>query len=389
MAHSALSKEVPDHPINSPRRIRLVCVISSLAAGGAQRVLSTLANHWAGHHYDVTILTLAAVGEQPFFPLDSRIRHTPLGMNWHSVNASQGLWNNIRRLSLLRSAFRSCAPDLVISFMPHENILTLLAASSLALPVIISERTDLRVSPVKKTWALLRRGTYFLARRIVFQTESVRDAFADRYRAKSVVIRNPVCAPPPYARRERSDSSRVIVALGRLSREKGFDLLIRAFAQVKDRYPDWHLTILGEGALRGEMEDLCRSLGLGNRIDLPGAINDPYPFLQSADLFVLPSRYEGFPNALCEAMACGLPVIATDCGPGPREIVSHGVNGLLAQLDKVESLTVCMDRLMASEVERKTLGAHASLITERYRPQMIFTQWDLLVHELCPRIDAP
>jgi glycosyltransferase involved in cell wall biosynthesis len=173
-----------------------------------------------------------------------------------------------------------------------------------------------------------------------------------------------------------------MLAIGRLTEQKGFDVLIHAFSELFPRYPDWRLTILGDGPLRPDLERLRDNLGLVGLVEFPGEVKHIHQYLQYVDVFVLSSRYEGFPNSLCEAMACGLAVVATDCQSGPGEIIEDGINGLLAVPNDVHSLASCMDRLMSNEVERKRLGNNASRITERFEPGKILEMWESLVKEV-------
>ena len=170
--------------------------------------------------------------------------------------------------------------------------------------------------------------------------------------------------------------------MGRLVREKGFDLLLKAFSTVKKSYPEWSLTILGEGSLRSELECLSQSLDIVNSVHFLGRVKNPYEYLQQADIFVMSSRFEGFPNALCEAMACGLPVISTDCPSGPPEIIRDGVDGILVKNENVEALTEAMSHLISDEKQRQKLGNAAKAITQRFNLDNIMDVWNKLLKEI-------
>lgn len=359
--------------------MRVTLVISSLAAGGAERVITTMANFWAEREWSITLLTFDDGQLSPFYPLHPDVSWRPLALEARSAGPLAGALANIRRLCRLRQAIRQTAPDVVISFMDRTNVLTIMATRGLGVPVVISERAVPRCQPIGRAWNLLRSWTYPLADRLVVQTESVLEFFSPAVRARGRVIPNPV-VPIPTPAMPRSHGHR-IAAVGRLGEEKGFDLLLKAFSVVAARHPDWSLVIWGEGPLRRELTAIRDSLGLSERISLPGRTEDVWAALASVDLFVLPSRYEGFPNALCEAMASGLPVIATDCPEGPRAIVIDGVDGLLVPPEDVDALAAALDRLLSAPDERARLAAAAPTITERLGLLRIMSSWEVVLEE--------
>jgi glycosyltransferase involved in cell wall biosynthesis len=192
-----------------------------------------------------------------------------------------------------------------------------------------------------------------------------------------VVIPNPVPAAEPSGPRDSAE--RLVLAIGRLEPQKGFDVLLRAFSTMSARHPDWRLAILGEGSSRAPLEALARELGIAARVVLPGRTPDPRPFLQSAAIFVLSSRFEGFPNALAEAMASGVAVIATDCPTGPRELVQPDASGLLVPTDDVAGMADALERLAADPGLRHRLGEAAREAVRRYHPETVLREWDRLL----------
>src|SRR5262249_38216695 len=157
-------------------------------------------------------------------------------------------------------------------------------------------------------------------------------------KVRGCVIPNPFPLPGRVARLGQSKSGRVIMAMGRLVHQKGFDLLLKAFSMVAAKHPEWSLAVLGEGPLRADLEAQTEELQLAGRVRWAGRIEDPFPTLCTADLFAFPSRFEGFGLALAEAMACGLPVVSFDCPEGPGEIIRHGVDGVLVPPEDVDAL---------------------------------------------------
>jgi glycosyltransferase involved in cell wall biosynthesis len=165
--------------------------------------------------------------------------------------------------------------------------------------------------------------------------------------------------------------------MGRLFPVKGFDLLLRAFAIARAQVPGWTLHIWGEGPERQELEVLAKHLGLTSCTYLPGLTTQPFEILGGADLFVLPSRAEGFPNALVEAMACGLPVISTDFGGAARDIIRHGVDGLLVPPEDVSALAGALVSLMSDPEARAKLSARAGEVKQRFSSQRVIGMWEL------------
>jgi GalNAc-alpha-(1->4)-GalNAc-alpha-(1->3)-diNAcBac-PP-undecaprenol alpha-1,4-N-acetyl-D-galactosaminyltransferase len=384
--------------------MRLTLVIYSITSGGAERVMSILANYWVAKDWEITLLTFDDGSVPVFYDLDSRIHQLPLAIAARSSNPIQALQHNWHRIQKLRSAIVASHPDAVLSFTDTVNVLVLLAMRGLKIPVVVSERNDPGNFPIGRIWSQLRRWSYSFADRIVVQTQRALDYFPPQIQARSDIIPNPVLLPShilPHptaegllgdrceflnsAIREGSEKPlerRSLIAMGRLEPQKGFDLLLQAFANLKNEYPDWTLTILGEGTLRSDLESLCKKLGLGDRVNLPGRIKNPYPVLKQADIFIMSSRFEGFPNALCEAMACGLPVISTDCPSGPREIIRSEIDGLLIPNEDLSALTAAMKRLMTHADERQRLSVNALKITERFALDKIMHRWENLLDQV-------
>lgn len=370
------------------QKMRLIIVIPSISAGGAERVVSIMANYWAEKGWHVVLLTMDNGEEPPFYNLNPSIVHHSLGIEGASVSFIQGTLNNIKRVLVLRKAIRKSKPQAVISFMDRTNVLTILSVLGLNIPHIISERTDPALFHIGNEWNTLRGLFYPFADCLVVQTQSALAYFPDKVKNRARVIPNPVPVVNKNNISGKKDSKQdqnFIIAVGRLSQEKGFNLLLRAFSIIAPRHPLWSLIIWGEGPLRTELERLKEQLGLQGRVHFPGRTRQPFEKMMQADLFVLSSRYEGFPNALCEAMACGLPVISTNCPSGPGEIIRDGVDGVLVPSENVDALAIAMERLMADEAERKRLGSRAVEITARFGLEKVMRMWEAVLEQSLER----
>lgn len=363
--------------------MKITFVISNMLLGGANRVMSILIKYWVKKGWSITLLTMEDGFIPAFYDLDKSVQYITLGIAGQSANLLDGLQNNLERIFVLRKAILDSKPDMVISFLDEMNVVTLLATRGLNLPVIVSEHSDPAVSPLNKIWHLLRQWTYPMADKITVLSQTAKNYFSPQLQTRISILPNPVMLPPiekPILEQQLVHPS--VLAMGRFSEEKRFDLLLQAFAKLKDRHPEWTLTILGEGELRSELESLRDRFELSDRVYLPGQVKNVYEFLHQADLFVMSSRFEGFGMALCEAMACGLPVISTDCPSGPREIIRDGIDGILVPNGDVSALAEAMGKLMSDEYERKRLAARAPEVVKRFSLEKIMGMWEALISEV-------
>ncbi len=365
--------------------MRLTFIINALTPGGAERVLTTLANHWAEKGWDITIITFD--GYPPFYELHPKIDYHPLDLVTVSANLKEAVFFNLKRVLHLRRAIRRSKPEMVIAFGVQQNIITVLATKGLKIPVLISERNLPESLASRKLWHKIRPWAYSQAAGLVVQTEEIRDYFAKNVKAPIWMIPNPV--RPPAAPKTNGahalakNSKKVLLAMGRVNEQKGFDLLIQAFSKVAPKYPDWSLKIWGaihDKQPARELENLRDELGLTDSVQLAGVTKEPAEKMLQADLFALSSRYEGFPNVLCEAMACGLPVISFDCPTGPRAIIRDGVDGLLVPPQDVSGLAEGLDRLMGNETYRKSLATRAQEILDRFSLEKVSALWEQAIN---------
>ncbi len=364
--------------------MRLCLVIYAMSGGGAERVMQLMADAWAAQGHEITLITLAGL-EGDFFRVDPRVRRVGLGLMADSDGPLAGLAHNLARLRALRRALGQARPQAIVSFGDATNVLAILAGRGLGVPVIVCEHTDPHHHQIGRLWSALRRLVYPRADAVVGVSPA-----AEEFVRGFVKDRPVVCIPNPIqpARVDHAPARRpwplgpTVMGMGRLHASKGFDLLLRAFARCAPACPDWRLVILGEGPERPVLEALALELGVAQRVHLPGLVAEPLPLLNQADLFVMSSRYEGFPMALCEAMSAGLPVIASDCSAGVRQIVRPGLDGVLAPAGDLEGLTQAMLWLMQDAPARARLAARAPEVSERFGLPRVLEQWDGLFARL-------
>jgi glycosyltransferase involved in cell wall biosynthesis len=364
--------------------MKVLIFVGSMHSGGAERVTAHLANAWAERRWEVTLVTLAPK-TLDFYPLHPEIRRRALDLAGESATLFHALAANMQRVQALRRVLHELKPDAVLGMMTTAAVLAILAARGLGCRVIVSERTHPPMISLGWLWDTLRRFTYPWAFRVVMlTTEGLRWLESHIPNAKGVVIPNPVPFPllvsEPALAPERfiAPERKLLLAVGRMDEGKQFDRLLDSFAALASRHLSWDLVILGEGPMRPRLEQQVAAFGLQRRVMLPGRAGNIGDWYSRADLYVMSSRFEGFPNTLAEAMAHGCAAVSYDCDTGPRDIIRHEQGGLLVTpVGDVAALTSALDRLMGDDAERKRMAALAIEVRERYSLQRILTLWDM------------
>lgn len=352
--------------------MRLTLVISSMSCGGAERVMSIIANAFSEKdNWEVSLLTLD--DQSSFYPLNDEVAHFPLGLYRKSRGPVSALKNNLNRVLRLRSAIKKSRPDVILSFADRTNILCLLAGMDIA-PVVVSERIHPARHHIGRFWSVMRKQIYPSAALVVAQVQDVSDWIYKNLEVDSVIVPNPIVASQIVPRKSKRFYR--IIASGRLVEQKGFDRLIEAFGSVSDDYPEWQLSIFGEGPLDGALQTQIDALSLASKVQLCGRTEKMMEELSVSDIFVLSSRFEGFPNALLEAMGTGLACIAFDCPSGPRDMIEDGENGSLVEDGNVAGLTKAMRVLMADEEICQHFGRRAKASIEPFHVESNIRIWE-------------
>ena len=366
--------------------MKVTLVIYGLSGGGAERVISILANYWVAQGWEVTLMMLVDSNQPCFYALDPRIQLKSVGLAKNSSNALAAICNTWQRVTCLRREITADRPDVVISFMNSVNVYNILACWNLDIPTIVSEHTYPGATDANKIWQMLMKWSYRYADAIAVLTQNAVPFYPATQGYRTIVMPNPILPLQPVVTTAQLLPTPSLIAVGRLDPRKGFDLLLRAFHQIHDRHPDWQLTILGEGEIRAELEDLRSQLQLTDRVHLPGAVQNVPDYLHQAELFVMPSRVEGFPMALCEAMVAGLPVLAADCLSGPRDIIEDGVNGVLVATEDVDALAAGLDTLMSDRLKRQYLAQNAPHILDRFGLERVMAMWTDAIETVIDRV---
>ncbi|TPG20756.1 glycosyltransferase family 4 protein [Variovorax guangxiensis] len=362
--------------------MKLLILIHSLQSGGAERVSASMANHWEEAGWTVTVLTLTS-NARDFYKVNAGVQRVALNVAGDSRNALSAVNNNFQRVRAIRRELKKREPDVAVAMMSTANILLALAAIGLkGVRIIGSERTYPPRIPLGRAWEAMRAYLYGQLDTVVALTQESASWLHQHTRAREVaVIPNAVTWPLPIhdpylPTPDRTDGSHILLAVGRMSEEKGFDLLIRAFHALAPDFPTWRLVILGDGVDRQALEAQTVLTGLESRISLPGRSGNVGQWYAAADLYALTSRFEGFPNTLIEAMSYGLPVVSFDCDTGPRDIIRHEIDGLLVPAGNGAALEHSLRRLMENKALRDQFGAKANEVKQRFSIESVSKMWE-------------
>lgn len=350
---------------------KVIFVTVSMRGGGTERVISILANRMIAMEYEVTIVMIAEPTIE--YKLDEKIRTVCV-----SKATGGSLIGRIKRILNMRREFSQDKSAKIISMGTVANMFTMIASFGLKNPVTISERNDpnrLNHRPIKSYEKWLRNVLYKRADKIVLQTPDVLECFPDTIQKKCVVIPNPVPAdmPMPMQTEERE---KTILTAGRLTEQKNHKMLLEVFAKFSQEFPEYHLNIFGRGELEEKLDQQIRELQMQHKISLRGFSDDLYEELGKGGIYVSTSDWEGISNSLLEALAMGIPTIATDCPMGgSRMCIQDGVNGYMIPVKDEEALLEKLVKLATDKELCSALSENAMKIRESFSESVITKQW--------------
>ena len=352
--------------------MKIILIISSLQGGGAERVIVNLGNYWVDSGFEVVLVTMDNPKNKEAYNLRREVKRRNI-FYYPRHYLILKLFNYFSQIYRLRALIKIENPDSVISFMTPTNIMTIIACLGLGKHCVVSERTNSIMFSYGLINDLLRRLLYRFSDEVVVQTNPIAKWLSVCTNANISVIPNFI-RDKDIVGNGNGKKERIVISVGRLVKEKGFDVLIRSYAKLSPMFPGWRLIILGEGPEYQNLQILITENNLDQKVHLLGWVKDPFLFLNIASIAVHPSSIEGFPNALLEAMACGLPCIASyEAGD---MLIKPEIDGILVPFGDAEKLEDALIRLIVNPNLRDRLGKNALQVRERYSQDLVMKLWN-------------
>lgn len=360
---------------------RAIFIISDLKGGGAQRVITIVVKGLIERGWDIDLVTLND-NQTSFYPLDDRVKRTDLGI-YTSIPMLLMFLRSIGYLIYgiykIRKFLKQNSSKVAVSFITKTNIQLIIASASLHnKKIIISERSDPRKQNISMNLRVLRRLVYNRAHLITANSRGVIQLLKKylppdklQFLPNPIEINNENISP--------NTNSPFILIVGNLRDEKAHDISLRAFAMLNKDLMNWHLRIIGGGRLEEELKNLAIDLGINDRIEWIGKSNDVNVHYKEASIFIMPSRLEGMPNALLEAMSFGLPAIVSDASPGLMELVEHEKTGLVVPVESPERLSLAIERLIFDPALYARLGQAARQKVTEFEKERVLDLWEELL----------
>ena len=356
--------------------------------GGAEKAALLIAKYLNDNGFDLNIIVID--DGNSFFEVPKGCKIIGLNINKKSNNYFAGLINNIERISVIKSSISNLRLQTLISFTTKPNVLAIISCIGTPTKCIINQQSPSLISLKYLTqskfrtfiWVSLSKIFYRYADNLVCVSNFISDSIIWVNDNNKRIIYNPLSNTSFESELEPAielpKGYIYIVGMGRIIKQKGFDLLIKSFSLLEKNNPKLRLVIIGDGNQLNNLKDYSHSLGIADKIIFHGNITNPFPVLKQCQIFVLSSRWEAFGNVIIEAMSLSLPVICFDIPGGPREIIDHKVNGLLVKSGNIEALAKGIDKLICDKILRKSIELESLKVAETYSLARIGEKW----HEL-------
>lgn len=371
---------------------KVVIFVGSLTSGGAERVAVNLTKHLdSKSEFSVTLVTLNSI-RYDFYEIDDRINRIALDLEGQTSGVAK-FTDNFHRILSFRRVVKRLKPDVVIGLITRQAIISLIACLFLDVKVIVSERNYPPKRKNHSLWEYLRMMTYRNADAHVVQTKKIAKWIRKKAGGKNVyIIPNSITLPMPINQpillpeSILDKNAKIILAVGSLKVQKGFDLLVEAISNTLKKHDKWKLVIIGgevdngsstnSSEVRNNLNKLIEFNDLQEKVLLPGKAGNIGDWYEKADIFVLSSRFEGFPNVLLEAMGHGLASVAFNCDTGPSDLIQHMVNGILVEAENTYLMSQEIEKLIEDSELRERLSEKALEVVDEYSDAKIFNKWE-------------
>ena len=340
--------------------MKIAFLVVNLGCGGVERTVTYLSDYFASKGHETSII---CISDDQFYKISKRVNLIKLNIPYASKNIFERLCKIVIRFNRINKIIKSLNPDCLVCLDVEMLRFIQNHVKSSRIKVITSERNN----PLMDSDSKRRKKLRFFRESdgIVFQTERAKKCFPNDIAEKGVVIPNAVGNDYVFKTTIPNVRRKVITAAGRLTQQKDYPTLIKAFKKFSASHPDYSLEIFGKGEDEVILKQLVTELGLNNVVRFMGAVPDSIISVSSSACYVMSSLYEGMPNALMEAMAVGTPCISTDCPFGPSELMKNGVDGLLVPVNDPEKLCEAMNKMVDDTEFAKKCSANARKIIER------------------------
>lgn len=359
--------------------MKILFVSGNLCDGGAQRVISVVASGLAERGHDVSLLLYAR--DEKEYPISDKVKITALGNSFEEYSELSA----VARVRLFRKYLKTWKPEVAVGFLEGGYGL-FLASLGMRFPKVASSRIDPTVLLNQKGYrAMLDKLWFRCADGVVVQTSRQREHAQGVGWKNMTVIANPVSDAAIAQKPHNYDRPcRKIVMAGRLAKQKNYPMAFAAMQQIVQKYPDAMLNVFGKGSEAESLQKAINDMGLQANVTLHGWTQNVLEEYENSDIYVMSSNFEGMPNALMEAMACGLPCVSTDCNTGPEDLIIDGENGYLVPVNDIDALACSILRIMEMPLEQRKAMAEAAKKTmaEQFNKEEITRQWEILLEKL-------
>jgi len=349
-------------------------------SGGAERMICQLANALAARDFDVHLISLDDPLAKSYYSISSNVK-------WHRIGRSNGIRGKLKRTKDLIALIRDEKINMLIGFVMSGDKTIYAAAKLTGIKLIAAERNAPSMYNIRYSW--LQRNVMLkmlsLTDRIIVQQPSFKYHYPKSLQKKISAIGNPVQKADCFAKPEEPDEAEkfTLLAVSRLDQsQKGLRTLINAFSKIAVKYPNWNLRIIGDGPERDLLLRLINQFGLSEQISIESSKKSIFEAYEDANLFVIPSLWEGFPNALAEAMSHGLPAIGFEKASGIVELLKNGGGWIVPGLNDENTLASTLSEAMNSPNERAKRSALAIENMKEFEPEKQFNKWAKIIYEV-------